>query len=118
MKRVGLVLAVKCVFVRILDRVLGTVVDFAKRGRQVRSLQLGEGIGHKYGLHELLSHADVENVRACFLRPISMMPRFSLKLTLARLRTGIERAGSLLRCAAVMTTSATPTSFFPLLRYF
>src|SRR4030095_8923406 len=54
----------------------------------------------------------LKNVRACFLRPISMMPRFSLKLTLARLRTGIESAGSLLRCAAVMTTSATPTRFF------
>src|SRR5262245_5282422 len=54
----------------------------------------------------------LKNVRACFLRPISMMPRFSLTLTLARLRTGIESAGSWLRCAAVITTSATPTSFF------
>src|SRR5438093_12946637 len=31
---------------------------------------------------------------------------------LARLRTGIESAGSLLRSAAAMTMSATPTSFF------
>jgi hypothetical protein len=37
--------------------------------------------------------------------------RFSL-LTLAKLRTGIASAGSWLRCAAVMTTSATPMSFF------
>src|SRR5262245_37135118 len=59
-----------------------------------------------------LAMPTLKNVRACFLRPISMMPRFSLKLTLARLRTGIESAGSLLRCAAVITTSATPTSFF------
>src|SRR5262249_18992428 len=54
----------------------------------------------------------LKNVRSCFRRPISMMPRFSLKLTLARLRTGIESAGSLLFCAALITTSATPTSFF------
>src|SRR6266550_6467520 len=54
----------------------------------------------------------LKNVRACFLRPISMRPRFSSKVTLAKLRTGIERVGSLLRCAAVITRSAMPTSFF------
>ena len=59
-----------------------------------------------------LAMPTLKNVRACFLRPISMMPRFSLKFTLARLRTGIERVGSWLRCAAVMTRSAMPMSFF------
>jgi hypothetical protein len=59
-KWVGLVLAVECVFVRILNRVLGTVVDLPERGCQVCALELGESIGHKDGLHELLSHADVE----------------------------------------------------------
>src|SRR5262245_54576891 len=54
----------------------------------------------------------LKNVRACLRLPSSMMPRFSLKLTLARLRTGIASAGSLLRWAAVITTSATPMSFF------
>src|SRR5262245_149879 len=59
-----------------------------------------------------LAMPTLKNVRSCFRRPISMMPRFSLKLTLARLRTGIESAGSLLFCAALIITSATPTSFF------
>src|SRR5207302_321004 len=54
----------------------------------------------------------LKNVRACFRLPISMMPRFSLKLMLARLRTGIDRVGSRRSSAAVITTSATPTSFF------
>src|SRR5262245_41553156 len=54
----------------------------------------------------------LKNVRACLRRPSSMMPRFSLKLTLARLRTGIDSVGSLARSAAVITVSATPTSFF------
>src|SRR5881409_3667064 len=56
--------------------------------------------------------ATLKKVRACFRRPISMMPRFSLKLMLARLRTGMARVGSLLRSAAVITVSATLTSFF------
>ena len=54
----------------------------------------------------------LKNVRACFRLPISMMPRLALKLTLARLRTGIDRVGSLLRSAAVITASATLMSFF------
>src|SRR5574341_1476262 len=54
----------------------------------------------------------LKNVRACLRLPISMMPRFSSKVTLARLRTGIASVGSLLRSAAVITASATPTSFF------
>src|SRR5467141_792293 len=54
----------------------------------------------------------LNSVRSCLRLPISMMPRFSLKLTLARLRTGIDNAGSRLRAAAVITVSATPTSFF------
>src|SRR5262245_36395786 len=59
-----------------------------------------------------LAMPTLKNARACLRLPISMMPRFSLKLTLARLRTGMERVGSLLRSAAPITTSATPTSFF------
>src|SRR5262245_20517305 len=54
----------------------------------------------------------LKKVRACLRLPSSMMPRFSLKLTLARLRTGIASVGSLLRSAAVTTVSATPISFF------
>src|SRR5216683_4661885 len=54
----------------------------------------------------------LKNVRACLRLPSSMMPRFSLKLTLARLRTGIARVGSLLFSAAVITRSATLMSFF------
>src|SRR3970040_758751 len=59
-----------------------------------------------------LAMPTLKNVRACFLRPISMMPRFSLNVTLARLRTGIDSAGPLLRSAAAITMSATPMSFF------
>src|SRR5260221_944776 len=58
-----------------------------------------------------LAIATLNSVRSCVRLPISMMPRFSLKLTLARLRTGIDNAGSRLRAAAVITVSATPTSF-------
>src|SRR3977135_3142605 len=54
----------------------------------------------------------LNSVRSCLRLPISMMPRFSLKLTLARLRTGIDSAGSRLRPAAEITVSATLTSFF------
>src|SRR2546425_1370680 len=59
-ERIGLVLGVERVLVRVLDRVLGPVVDLAKRGREVGSLQLAERIGHEDRLHELLGHADVE----------------------------------------------------------
>src|SRR5215813_1267857 len=59
-----------------------------------------------------LAMPTLKNVRACLRLPISMMPRFSLKLMLARLRTGMVSVGSLLRSAAVITVSATPTSFF------
>ena len=54
----------------------------------------------------------LKKVRSCLRLPISMMPRFSLKLTLARLRTGMDSVGSLLRSAAVITASATLMSFF------
>src|SRR5262247_3628713 len=59
-----------------------------------------------------LAMPTLKKARACLRLPISMMPRFSLKLTLARLRTGMVSVGSLLRSAAVITVSATPTSFF------
>src|SRR5678815_3320261 len=59
-----------------------------------------------------LAMPTLKNVRSCLRLPISMMPRFSLKLTLARLRTGIDSVGSLLRSAAVITASATLISFF------
>src|ERR1051325_2477430 len=54
----------------------------------------------------------LKKVRSCLRRPISIMPRFSLKLTLARVRTGMARVGSWLRCAAVTTVSAILMSFF------
>ena len=103
---------VEGVLVRVLDRVLGAVVDLPQRGRQVRALQLGQGVGHQHRLHELLGHADVEERARLLALPISMMPRFSLKLTLARLRTGIESAGPCSAAPAVITMSATPMSFF------
>ena len=59
-ERVGLVLVVERVLVRALHRVLGAVVDLAERRREVRPLQLGQGVGHQHRLHELLRHADVE----------------------------------------------------------
>src|SRR5678815_5909429 len=63
-----------------------------------------------------LAMPTLKKVRACLRLPISMMPRFSLKLTLARLRTGIVRVGSLLRSAAVITAadrSKDPTLTIP-----
>src|ERR1044071_1115015 len=54
----------------------------------------------------------LKNERACLRLPISIRPRFSSKVMLARLRTGIDKVGSWLRCAAPITTSATPISFF------
>src|SRR5215831_11406724 len=54
----------------------------------------------------------LKNVRACLRLPSSMIPRCALKVTLARLRTGMDSVGSLLRSAAVITVSATLTSFF------
>src|SRR3984893_1044754 len=54
----------------------------------------------------------LKNVRAFLRLPSSMIPRFSWKLTLARLRTGIARVGSSLFSAAVITRSATLMSFF------
>src|SRR5215470_4682830 len=59
-----------------------------------------------------LAMPTLKKVRSCLRLPISMMPRFSLKLMLARLRTGMDSAGSLLRSAAVITVSAIPISFF------
>src|SRR5678815_3578939 len=64
-----------------------------------------------------LAMATLKKVRSCLRLPISMMPRFSLKLTLARLRTGIVRVGSLLRSAAVITAaerSKDPTLTIPI----
>jgi len=54
----------------------------------------------------------LKNDRACFRLPSSISPLRSLKLTFERERTGIARVGSRRRCAAVITMSATPTSFF------
>jgi len=89
-ERVGLVLGVEGVLVRVLHRVLGAVVDLPQRRREVCPLQLGQGIGHQHRLHELLRHPHVEQRALLLALAISMMPRFSLKLTLARLRTGID----------------------------
>src|SRR6185503_1582778 len=60
----------------------------------------------------------LKNERACFRLPISIRPRFSSKVMLARLRTGIDRVGSWLRCAAPITTSATPIRFFSTAPFF
>src|SRR5437588_277662 len=54
----------------------------------------------------------LKNDRACFPLPISIMPLCSLNVTFDRERTGMARVGSLRRSAAVITVSATPTSFF------
>src|SRR5581483_2770272 len=54
----------------------------------------------------------LKSVRTCRRLPISMIPRRALNVTLARLRTGMDRLGSWLRSAAVTTVSATPTSFW------
>ena len=59
-QRIGFVLAVEGVFVGVLNRVLGAVINFPQRSRQVRALQFGQGVGDQHGLHELLGHADVE----------------------------------------------------------
>ena len=59
-ERIGLVLAVEGVFVGVLNRVLGAVINFPQRSRQVGALQLGESVGDEHGLHEFLRHADVE----------------------------------------------------------
>src|SRR5712692_4563552 len=54
----------------------------------------------------------LKNDRACIALPISIMPLCSLNVMFDRERTGIAIVGSLRRWAAVITTSATPTSFF------
>src|SRR5439155_11280387 len=54
----------------------------------------------------------LKNARACIPLPISIMPLCSLNLTFDRERIGIARVGSLRCWAAVITLSATPTSFF------
>src|SRR5437879_4793143 len=54
----------------------------------------------------------LKNDRACFPLPISIMPLCSLNVTFDRERTGMARVGSLRCWAAVITVSATPTSFF------
>ena len=59
-ERIGFVLAVESVFVRVLNRVLGAIVNLTQRGCQVGALQLGESVGDEHGLHELLGHAHVE----------------------------------------------------------
>src|SRR5205814_5878970 len=59
-QRVGLVLVVERVLVRVLHGVLGAVVDLPERRGEAGPLQLGQGVGHQHRLHELLGHADVE----------------------------------------------------------
>ena len=59
-----------------------------------------------------LAMPTLKNERACLRLPISSSPLRSLKLTLDRARTGMAMVGSLRRWAAVITRSATPTSFF------
>src|SRR5437899_12640010 len=54
----------------------------------------------------------LKNDRACLRRPSSIRPLRSSNVTLESERTGIARVGSFRRCAASMTRSATPTSFF------
>src|SRR5262245_18533664 len=59
-----------------------------------------------------LAMPTLKNERACLRRPISRWPLRSLKLTLESDRTGIARVGSRRFWAALITTSATPISFF------
>src|SRR2546422_176370 len=59
-----------------------------------------------------LAIATLKNDRACFRLPISIRPLRSLKFTFDSERTGIAMVGSLRFSAAVITRSATPTSFF------
>src|SRR2546428_10203992 len=54
----------------------------------------------------------LKNDRACLRRPSSIRPLRSSNVTLESERTGIAGVGSFRRCAASMTRSATPTSFF------
>src|SRR5262249_9136866 len=68
-QRVRLVLVVEGVLVGVLHRVLGAVVDLAKRGREIRPLELGEGVRHQDRLHELLGHADIEEGALLLLLP-------------------------------------------------
>ena len=55
----------------------------------------------------------LKNDRVCFFSPISISPLRGLNDTFDKARIGISNVGSLARCAAAMTTSAIPTSFFP-----
>src|SRR2546423_8271457 len=59
-----------------------------------------------------LAIATLKNDRACFRLPISIRPLRSLNSTFESARTGIAMVGSLRFSAAVITRSATPTSFF------
>ena len=59
-QRIGFILVVEGVFVRVLNRVLGAVINFSEGSRQVRALQFRESVGDEHGLHEFLGHADVE----------------------------------------------------------
>src|SRR5438445_13365306 len=54
----------------------------------------------------------LKNDRACFRLPISIKPLRSLNSTFDSARIGIAMVGSLRFSAAVITRSATPTSFF------
>src|SRR5207249_6758866 len=59
-----------------------------------------------------LAIATLKNDRACFRLPISIRPLRSLNSTIESARTRIAKVGSLRFSAAVITRSATPTSFF------
>src|SRR5688572_9481143 len=54
----------------------------------------------------------LKNERACLRLPISIRPLRSLKFTFDSERTGMARVGSLRFSAALITMSATLTSFF------
>ena len=58
--RIGFVLGVERIFMRILNRMFRAIVDLPERGREVGPLQLGERIGDEHRLHELLRHPDIE----------------------------------------------------------
>src|SRR6058998_3996774 len=59
-----------------------------------------------------LAMPTLKNDRACLRRPSSIRPFFSSNVTFESERTGIANVGSRRRCAASMTMSATPMSFF------
>ncbi len=67
--RIGFILRIEGVLVRIFDRVFRAVINFSKRRREIGTLQFRERIRDQHCLHEPLCHADVEERPFLFLLP-------------------------------------------------